>query len=249
MMKEVATSFILKGARMRQVFRLAALPYEVRVITPFLFALPVIVTIALGGLAGILDIRHSVTQHYVSDLFVATVEACLPLAAGIALASLAARDSAVELLLTLPISYRAIAFRRFTLVVCWMGFVGLATTLALHIALPWALPKTLSEQQLIWLAPLLWLGSFGALIALLLRSTAIAGTLLGLLWIIQLAFHGFFEANGWTRPWYLFVTINVPNASYWLANRLELIGTALVVAVVVWIYLRNAEWRLRSEEK
>jgi len=234
---------------MRRVFRLAALPYEVRVISPFLFALPVVVAIALGGLASILDIRHSVSEHYVADLFVATVEACLPLATGIALAYLAARDSAVELLLTLPVPYRAIAFRRFALIVGWSGGVALATALLLHIALPWALPKTMLEQQLIWLAPLLWLGALGALLALLLRGSAIAGTLLGLIWIIQLAFHGFFEGNGWTQPWYLFATINVPNAPYWTANRLELIGTAVVAGAAVWIYLRNAEWRLRSEEK
>src|SRR5689334_6899163 len=103
-------SALSKGARMRRIFRLAALPYEVRVISPFLFVLPVLVVLALGGLAGILDIRHTVSQHYVADLFVATVEACLPLAAAIALASLAARDTAVELLLTMPVTYRAIAF-------------------------------------------------------------------------------------------------------------------------------------------
>ncbi len=234
---------------MRRIFRLAALPYEARVISPFLFALPVLVTIALGGLAGILATRHTVSQQYAADLFVAVVEACLPLAAGIVLASLAARDTAVELLLTMPVPYRALAFRRFALVAGWTGLVGLATTLVLHVAAPWALPKTLPEQQLIWLAPLLWLGALGALFALVLRSSAAAGTLLGLLWIIQLAFHGFFAANSWTQPWFLFVTMNVPNAAYWLANRLELIGTAVIAAVAIWIYLRNAEWRLRSEEK
>jgi ABC-type nickel/cobalt efflux system permease component RcnA len=46
----------------------------------------------------------------------------------------------------------------------------------------------------------------------------------------------------------LFATLFTSNASFWLANRLELIASALVLLVAAWWFLRHAEWRFFGEE-
>jgi hypothetical protein len=85
-------------------------------------------------------------------------------------------------------------------------------------------------------------------LALLLRSRATAVALLGVIWIVQLAFHGYFISYDWTRPWFLFATLSAPSAPYWRLNRLELIVTAVVCLIASSIYLRNNEWRFRGED-
>src|SRR5262249_48564958 len=100
----------------------------------------------------------------------------------------------------------------------------------------------------LWVAPLLWLAAAGALLALLLRSRATAGAVLGALWIAQLALHSYFATYAWTQPWFLFATLYAPDAAFWWANRIELILTALAAFLAVWYYLRNTEWRFRAEE-
>src|SRR5262249_24913758 len=176
------------------------------------------------------------------------LEACLPLALGVLVTTLVARDPALELQLAAPTPYRCTTVRRIGLLFSWTGLIPLVTTLVIQGTLPWALPKQGMESVLIWLAPLLWLAAGGGLLALLLRSGAMAGAVLGVLWIAQLALHGYFAANGWTQPWFLFATLATPDAAFWETNRVELILTASAVFFAVWFYLRNAEWRLRAEE-
>jgi hypothetical protein len=102
---------------------------------------------------------------------------------------------------------------------------------------------------LLWLSPLFWFVGVGAVCALLMRSRGASGALLGGIWIAQLVFPNFFSTHAWTRPWFLFATLYATSrADFWLANRLELLGTAIFLLVVVWLYLCNSEWRLRGEE-
>ncbi len=234
---------------MKLAFRLARLRYELLVLGVWLFAVPLVVAGGLGGLAGILDARN-VNRGFLAQLLTATMEACLPLALGVLVATVTARDAALELQLSAPTPYQRTSLGRISLLLAWTALIEAATMLIIQLTLPWAVPTSggAADVLLLWLAPMLWLAAGGALFALVLRSSATAGAVLGAIWIAQLALHSYFATNGWTQPWFLFATLFTPQASFWEANRVELILTAIVAFAAVWWYLRNAEWRFRAEE-
>lgn len=228
----------------------AAWRCELRLLGPGRFVLPVLVVAGLGGLAGVLDWRQ-VDRRFLAQFVTAILEACLPLAAGVTVASMTAHDPAVELLLALPSPYRHIAFRRLALVLGWTACVGLAATLTLQVVFPWALPQPAGAAQLIWLGPLLCCAGAAGLLALILHNGAAGGAVLGGLWVAQLAFHDYFALTAWTQPWFLFATLvgSYPVAlAFWTTNRLDLIVVAAGLFLATWGYLRNTEWRLRGEE-
>jgi hypothetical protein len=223
------------------------LRYEVRILGPVLFLVPLALAAFFVGLTVMLFIGN-VVHGFIASLLIGALEACLPLATGIILSTVAVQDASLELLLTMPTAYRWIAFLRFALILGWALLVELLATLALYAFLPWVPAKPLVTGQLAWLAPSLWLAGSGILLALLLRSRASSGAILGCIWIFQLVFHGYFAQNGWTRPWFLFATLYTPGAPFWLANRLELIVTALVLLAAAWWFLRNPERRFFGED-
>jgi hypothetical protein len=225
----------------------AVLRHDLRALGMLLFAAPLVAALGFVSLAAILDARN-VNHDFLVQLVAAILEACLPLAAGVLLATVAPRDAAIELQLSLPTPYRFTAARRFALLLGWTLLVEALAALAFHLSLPWTQSKHGAEYVLLWLAPTLWLGAGGALLALVLRSRATAGALLGTLWIAQLTFHGYFAHYSWTRPWFLFVTVFTPAASYWVINRVELILTAVALSLGVWVFLLNSEWRFRAED-
>lgn len=227
---------------------LTVLRYELKILNPLLLLMPLFAALGLSGLGLWLAIRSTVSHDFIGPLLLSCLEACVPLTVGVIAASTAAHDSAIELQLTLPLPYRYTAFRRFLLVVVWTALVEFVAWLVLYAVLPWALPNPLVKGPLIWLPPLVWLAAVGALLALLLRNRAASGTVLGILWVVQLAFHGYFIANPWSQSWFLFATLYAPNASFWLSNRIELLVTALLVSLAVWCFLRNTEWRFRAED-
>lgn len=232
---------------MNPFLRLDVWRHELRILGPVLFAIPVGLALFLAVLTVMMFVGN-VNHTFIALLLIAGIEACLPLAAGILLATVTMQDASLELLLTMPIAYRAIAFARFLLILGWTLLVNLVATLAMYAFLPWASPKPLAAGQLTWLAPSLWLAGAGILLALLLRSRASSGAVLGCVWIIQLVFHGYFAQNGWTQPWFLFATLYTPGAPFWLANRFELIATALVLLAAAWWFLRNPERRFFGED-
>jgi hypothetical protein len=226
---------------------LDAARYELRLLGPLLFAVPLLVASGFVGFAILLDIKH-IDRGFIAMLLSALFEACLPLAAGVIITTLAVRDTALELLLTLRVPYRFTALRRFSLVAGWTLVIEAAAMLAVRVALPWALPRTDAAGLLIWLAPTLWFAGAGALLALLLRSRSVSASVLGCVWVTQLVFHGYFASYGWTIPWFLFATLFTPTASYWTANRVELLLGAMALFLAVWGYLHNAEWRFHGED-
>ncbi|MGZ3667861.1 MAG: hypothetical protein ACXVDA_25630 [Ktedonobacterales bacterium] len=228
--------------------RFAALRYEIRIIGPLLFAVLLLVAVGLTGFAILLDIRH-VSRDFIAQLVTATLEACLPLTAGILLATAAPHDDAIEVQVTLARPYRITALSRFTLLLGWTVLVEALALIALHSALPWVFAGPRMAQPLTWLAPTLWLATSGVLLALLMRNRSSSIAVLGCIWVCQLIFHGYFASYGWAQPWFLFATLFTPSASFWLANRVELIATAAGLAVLAWAYLHNTEWRFLGEEK
>lgn len=204
------------------------LRYELRVIGPVLFGVPVAIVVAMAVLIMLLQIGH-VTQEFIQFIVLTAIEACLPLALGIILATMAVQDSSLELLLTLPVSYRVVTFSRLMLVLGWTIVIEIVTTVLFYMVFPWVFYQPLLIGQLVWLAPTLWAASVGTLLALLLHSRAGCAAVLSCLWIIELAFHNFFAQHSWTLPWFFFATLFEANQPLWLPNRLEMILTALVL--------------------
>jgi len=232
---------------MKVLWQLDVLRYEVRVTGILLFGIPLFFAFGMAALAEFLQLGH-VNQSFIHDILLAGLEACLPLISGIIAATVATLDPAIELQLTLPLPYRITIFSRLALILIWTALIALLSTLTLHLVLPSVLPTSLVQEQLIWLAPMLWFTAVGAMLALLMRNRSTSGAILGCLWVMQLTFHGYFLATGWTRPWFLFTTLYAPTASFWLANRIELILTSAVVFIATWFYLHNSEWRFFGEE-
>lgn len=220
---------------------------EARILGPLLFLIPLALALVFAGLAALLFVG-SVAHGFISAFLIATLEACLPLAAAMILSTVAIQDASLELVLTLPLAYRWIAFVRFALILGWTLLIELLAYLALYAVLPWVPTKPLVIGLLTWLAPSLWLAGAGILLSLLLHSRTSSGAILGCAWIFQLVLHSYFATNGWTQPWFLFATLYTPGAPSWLANRLELIGTALLFLVAAWWLLRNPERRFFGED-
>jgi hypothetical protein len=220
---------------------------ELRVLGPYPFVAPLVVAAGLVTFVVLLQARH--VQHaFIATMLVVTLEGCLPLTAGIALAGVAVRDSALEVLLTVQTAYRLTTARRAALVLAWVLLLEVAATWIIRALFPGTILKPGVLGLLAWAAPTLWLAGAALLLAYLLRSRSTSAAVLGCLWVAQLVFHGYFAAYGWTRPWFLFATIYVPAAPFWVANRLELVAIALVCFTAAWLFLRNAEWRLRAED-
>lgn len=79
----------------------------------------------------------NVVHSFIASFIIAALEACLPLAVGIILSTVAVQDSSLELVLTMPTAYRWIASLRFALILSWTLLVELLATLALFVFLPW----------------------------------------------------------------------------------------------------------------
>jgi len=228
-------------------FRLVSWRGEAQILGMTAFLIPALTAVSLIGFAALLRAR-AVNPDFVNTLLVATLEACLPLAAGVVLTTAAAKDDAIEMQLSLATPYRNTVARRVALILCWVIATEFAATVVIGVLFPSALTKSGLDVILLWLAPTLWLAAIGVLLALFLHSRATTVAMLGVVWVVQLAFHGYFASYEWTRPWFLFATLYTPDATYWQLNRLELIVTAIVGLAVSWMYLRNSEWRFRGED-
>jgi hypothetical protein len=225
-----------------------ALPYELRVVGIWMLALPPFVGALFVIVVGMMAYKQA-HQLDIQHVEMTVLEGVLPLVSGIALATIAAQDSALELQLTMPRAYRRTVMYRFALVLGLTALLEAAAVLVLARAWPWALSQDGIAYLLAWLPTLLWFGGWGAVLALLLRSRAASVAILGVAWVVELTFHGVFPQYGWTTPLYIYATMFSPAASFWLANRLELLATAALLFAAVWLYLGNAEWRLRGEDR
>lgn len=227
--------------------RLAAIRYEARAVGPLIFALPAFVAalfVIATGMMAFKQAQHLDIQHMVMT----GLEGALPLAAGIGVATIAAQESALELQLSMPRPYRLTALLRCAMLLALTALIEGLVVVALAWAWPWTLSQTGSAWILTWLPTLIWFAGWGGMLALLLRSRATSAAILAVVWVVELAFHGVFPRFGWTTPLYVYATMFSPDAPYWLLNRLELLGTGILLFIAMWLYLSNPEWRLRGEE-
>src|SRR5260370_21635723 len=85
--------------------RLAVLRNELRILGPLLFAVPLGLALGFTALLATLNVRGT-NREFLAQMLVATLEACLPLAAGLTLAAVAAHDAALDAQLSLPRPHR-----------------------------------------------------------------------------------------------------------------------------------------------
>ncbi len=172
---------------------LEAARYEARIVGLWVLALPAFVaglfTIAAGMMA-FKQAQHIDIQHMVMT----GMEGALPLVAGIGVATIVAHEPALELQLSMPLPYRRVALVRCGLLLALTVFIEGGVIFVLARAWPWALSKDGGAWLLAWLPTLLWFAGWGALLALLLRSRAASAAILGVIWVIELAFHGILSA-------------------------------------------------------
>jgi hypothetical protein len=222
--------------------------HELRVLGLWLFLLPLLAACGLCMLAAVLQGRH-INPDFVALVPVAILEAFLPLAAAILSATVAVRDDALEVQLTLPRAYARTALLRGAVLFGWVALLEVGTTLTLGAIFPAVVSGSLTHTLLVWLAPALWLAGAGWLLALVLRGRAAAIALVGVIWIAQITFHGYFASQAWARPWFLFATVYEPDATFWWANRAELLASGAAICLVAWLIVASPERRLRAEEE
>ncbi|MFB9441903.1 hypothetical protein Dvina_51140 [Dactylosporangium vinaceum] len=178
------------------------------------------------------------------------LEMAVPLAAGVACASLVGRDPATEIQLTAPTPYRVTLLRRMAVTLGWTAAIALLSA-AVLIATGWWDRWPASHGplvgQLIWAAPTAGLSGLGFAAGALLRSPAAAGALVTTLWTIQQCFAGPAQEHLPGRLLYLFATTRGAKPDEWTANRLTLLATGAVLTAVAFTVLRRSE-RLIGEE-
>ena len=233
--------------------------YEIQLLGKRVILTPMLIMVGFAFLAFLLHNLHTNPARTLS----ASLEIILPLAAGFVVATITSQDPAIELQLSMPRSYDRTALGRLTIIASWTIVIALLssiTSFALKLAFvpqpsqSWPAPLQFLTGQLTWLAPLLWLVAVGLCLALLLRSRAASGALLGGIWIAEIIFKDYIAATTWLHPVFLFPTTLLPLVgtvpadifNLWLSNRFELIGTALVLLLVGWLLLRNPEGLLKT---
>lgn len=175
--------------------------------------------------------------------------------AGLLVATIVGHDAAIELQLTLSSKYRFTALLRIGLIVGWIACVALFSSVFIYHLKDWRIPAQLSTLhvlpqfligQLTWVAPLLWFAALGFCLALFIRSRSASAAILGGIWIVEAIFYGYFALIAWLRPIFLFPTTLAPGIDFWLSDRLELLGIALLFLIIGWLLLYNSEALLQG---
>jgi hypothetical protein len=238
--------------------------HELRLIGIGAYALPIgVVAIYLGFslMVRSFDLGHGWTvpaaTFQTGRGLLALLENGLPLAAGLLAALIAAPDPALELHLSLPVSYRATIGRRLGLVTVWAVATAAMTSAAIVGMGYWIVPVDQPLGQLTWIAPVLWYSGAGAMLTLLLRSWVAGSAVVGMTWIAQFMFKDLFLHSQVLVRFYPFLTqelipgITQANASLWfipwVQNRLILLAMALAMLLVVALLLGRNESLLGHE--
>ncbi|MFI5955694.1 hypothetical protein [Cryptosporangium sp. NPDC051539] len=185
-------------------------------------------------------------------ILLGTLEMAVPLAAGVACASLVGRDPAVELQLTSPTRYRLTLLRRMAVTLGWTAVFAGPAAIVLVATGWWARwPENHGAfvGQLTWVAPTLGLSGAGFAAAALFRSPGAAGALVTTLWAIQQFFAGLAQESRPGRLLYLFATTRGTAPDDWTANRLTLLGAAGALTALAVVVLGRSERLLREEDE
>jgi len=107
--------------------------------------------------------------------------------------------------------------------------------------------RDVATAQLAWLAPTLWLVACAALAGVVLRSAPAATALVATTWLFEQIQHDTMLHSHWLRQIFLFTTTYAPGSHSWLSDRLWLVTTACVLAVVAARLLQRPHRLLRGD--
>lgn len=194
------------------------------------------IAIAVGVTAALVNPQPGETTT--ARILFGAVEMAVPLAAGVACASLVGRDPAVELQLTAPTPYRITLLRRAAVTLGWTAAVAALAAAALIATgwwVRWPDHRGPLVGQLTWVAPTVGLSGVGFAAGAGFRSPAAAGALVTTLWAVQQFFADLAQQHLPGRLLYLFATTRGAVPGDWVANRLALLGAgaALVACALV----------------
>lgn len=229
------------------------LRYEIRLLGKAVILTPVLVVVGFALLLAI--VNRDVTAATATRSMAASLELLLPMAAGVVVATIATHDRGIEWQLTVPRRYHCTANLRFLLILCWNAVISLLTSFLLYLFNYWRLPSQIVDWnqpwqflawQLTWLSSMLWLVALALVLSLLIRSRSASGALIAVLSIGEVIFHQTLAQDPMYHPIFLFPLLFSPDATYWLSNRIELLGTAFVLLGLGWYLLRIPELLLFS---
>lgn len=208
------------------------------------------IAVAAGVLAAFANPMPS--DSTTARILLGSLEMAVPLAAGVACASLVGRDPAVEVQLAAPTPYRVTLLRRAGVTLGWAALVA-ALTAAVLIATGWwaRWPDNHGALagQLTWAAPTLALGGLGLAAAAVSRSPAAAGALVTTVWAIQQFFAGPAQQHEAGRLLYLFATTRGDDPAGWTANRLTLVTTGVALLALALLVLSRSERLILKDDE
>jgi hypothetical protein len=185
-------------------------------------------------------------------ILLGALEMAVPLAAGVACASLVGLDPAVELQLTAPTAYRVTLLRRVGVTLGWAAVVAALTAVVLIATGWWArwpANHGVLVGQLTWVAPTVGLGGMGFAAAAVFRGPAAAGALVTSLWAIQQFFAEAAQRHLPGRLLYLFATTRGTVPGDWTANRLTLLGVGAGLIALALVLLGRSERLIGGEDQ
>src|SRR5215469_9191706 len=145
---------LLAPTQMKIACTRGVLGYEARVVGAWVLALPLFAGVLFVIAAGLMAYKQAHPLD-IQHMAMTGLEGGLPLVAGIALATIASQDSAIEVQLTMPLAYRLTMMRRFALVLGLTVLLEVGAVLVLAAAWPWALSQGGIAYLLAWLPTLL----------------------------------------------------------------------------------------------
>ncbi|MEO3928790.1 hypothetical protein ABGB07_33760 [Micromonosporaceae bacterium B7E4] len=205
-------------------------------------------TLLVAVAMALLSANGGAGRRQVGDLLLTGVEALLPLAVAMTAVTLVARDGCRELQLALPTRYARTLGRRLGVLALAAALSALVYSAGLGLTGWWTGPDPLASP-LVWAPPTIWLTALAVLLAVLGRSVVVATSAVAGLWLGEQAFASVLAGHDWTRPLYLFATSRLGTGEGWLANRLVLTLTGLLLVAAVALLLRRPHLLLSEEEE
>jgi len=217
--------------------------YHLRLLNWWLFGLMALGFLGVGGLCWLqLHAGNAPDFSRAGELSQFSLESGTGLFAGMLASALVVGDPLLEVTMATRTGIWGVAIWRSIL-----SFLSFLCCAAIYLAwslgngISYAKQQSLFEVLLIWLAPVLVMGMLGLFGSLATRNAAL-GTMIAVLPLAgALFFHSYLLPIQATHPFFIPYTSWEADAPDWWANRLELLGIALALAVGNWWWLRREE--------
>jgi hypothetical protein len=237
------------------------LQYELRALGAITLLMPLAVIVTFCGIIVLAayDNLHNgssgvAVHHSVAHELLALMEFGLAPVAGFGAASIVTGDPARELHMTLATPYPTTIGLRGLALLLWSSLIAALAAAVIWLSGYWLAVQPAPLNQLLWFAPMFGMVGLGAALALLLRSRSAAIAVLGTVWLSSFFLRPLLIQDIHLRYIYLFLTFDTVkgglayNASFWLANRLILVGLGIAFTFVAVLLLRRNESLLGAEQ-